>query len=153
MSPYRGEKRRIEMKRLAVWPVMTLAFILVAGVTLSHAQGTYKVPFKFQAGGKKFPAGDYTVMKAAEGQLMLRQEATGKEFPVPFTERIAQPKPPVVGPQLVFDEVGDFEPSYTEYITVYILSEVWLTGEDGFRVHTTKGAHQTKVVKGMSAKK
>ena len=141
------------MKHLAVWPVMTLAFILVAGVTLSHAQGTFKVPFKFQAGGKKLPAGDYTLMKAAEGQLTLRQESTGKEIPIPFTERIAQPKPPVAEPQLVFDEVGDFEPSYTEYFTVYILSEVWLAGEDGFRVHTTKGAHQTKVVKGVSAKK
>lgn len=141
------------MKRLIAWPVMTLAFILVAGVTLSHAQETFKIPFKFQAGGKKLPAGDYTVMKAAEGQLTLHQEATGKDIPVPFTERIAQPKPPVAEPQLVFDEVGDFEPSYTEYFTVYILSEVWFVGEDGFRVHTTKGAHQTKVVKGVSAKK
>jgi len=141
------------VKRLAVWPVMTLAFILVAGVTLSHAQATFKVPFKFQAGGKKLPAGDYTVMKAAEGQLTLHQEATGKDIPVPFTERIAQPKPPVAEPRLVFDEVGDFEPSYTEYFTVYILSDVWFSGEDGFRVHTTKGAHQTKVVKGVSAKK
>lgn len=141
------------MKRLTVWPVMTLAFILVAGVTLSHAQATFKIPFKFQAGGKKLPAGDYTVMKTAEGQLTLRQEATGKDIPVPFTERIAQPKPPVAEPRLVFDEVGDFEPSYTEYFTVYILSEVWLGGEDGFRVHTTKGAHQTKVVNGVSAKK
>jgi hypothetical protein len=141
------------MKRLAVWPVMTLALILVAGVTLSHAQATFKIPFKFQAGGKKLPAGDYTLMKAAEGQLTLRQEATGKDIPVPFTERIAQPKPPVAEPQFVFDEVGDFEPSYTEYITVYILSEVWLTGDDGFRVHATKGAHQSKVVKGASAKK
>jgi len=141
------------MKRLAVGPVLTLAFILVVGVSLTYAQATFKVPFKFQAGGKKLPAGDYTGTKTAEGQLTLRQEATGKEIPVPFTERIAQPKPPVAELRLVFDEVGDFEPSYTEYFTVYILSEVWFAGEDGFRVHTTKGAHQTKVVKGVSAKK
>ncbi len=141
------------MKRSAVRPVMTLVFLLVAGVTLGYSQATFKLPFKFQAGGKKLPAGDYTVMKAVEGQLTLRQDATGKEFPVPFTERLAQPNPPVAEPRLVFDEVGDFEPSYTEYFTVYILSEVWFAGENGFRVHTTKGAHQTKVVKGEAAKK
>ncbi|OGD19227.1 MAG: hypothetical protein A2Y70_07175 [Candidatus Aminicenantes bacterium RBG_13_64_14] len=141
------------MKRTAMAAIVTLVVLLVAGAASTFAQGTFKIPFKFQAGGKKLPAGDYTVMKAAEGQLTLRQEATGKEFPVTFTERLAQPKPPVAEPQLVFDEVGDFEPSYTEYFTVYILSEVWFAGEDGFRVHTTKGAHQTKVVKGVSAKK
>ncbi len=141
------------MKRTAMAAIVTLVVLLVAGAASTFAQGTFKIPFKFQAGGKKLPAGDYTVMKAAEGQLTLRQEATGKEFPVPFTERLAQPKPPVAEPRLVFDEVGDFEPSYTEYFTVYILSEVWLGGEDGFRVHTTKGAHQTKVVKGEAAKK
>ncbi len=141
------------MKRSVGLLVMMLVFILGAGVSLTYAQATFKIPFKFQAGGKKLPAGDYTVMKAAEGQLTLRQEATGKEFPVPFTERLAQPQPAVAGSRLVFDEVGDFEPSYTEYFTVYILSEVWLECEDGFRVHTTKGAHQTKVVNGVSAKK
>ena len=141
------------MKRTAMAAIVTLAVLLVAGAASTFAQATFKVPFKFQAGGKKLPAGDYSVMKAAEGQLMLRQESTGKEFPVPFTERLAQPKPPVAEPQLVFDEVGDFEPSYTEYFTVDILSEVWFAGEDGFRVHTTKGTHQTKVVKGVSAKK
>lgn len=141
------------MKHFVGLLVMTLALILVAGVSVTYAQGTFKIPFKFQAGGKKLPAGDYTVAKTAEGQLTLLQESTGKEFPVPFTERLAQPKPPHAEPQLVFDEVGDFEPSYTEYVTVYILSEVWFAGEEGFRVHTTKGAHQTKVVKAASAKK
>lgn len=141
------------MKRSRAMTIETLVFALLAGAALAQAQGTFKIPFKFQAGGKKLAAGEYTVAKTAEGQLTLRQESTGKEFPVPFTERLAPPKPPVAEPQLVFDEVGDFEPSYTEYFTVYILSEVWLAGEDGFRVHTTKGAHQTKVVKGVSAKK
>jgi hypothetical protein len=141
------------MKRLAVCPVLTLAFILVAGVALSHAQAAFKVPFPFQAGGKKLPAGDYAVMTTTEGGLALRQESTGKEIPVPFTERLAQPAPPIAEHQLVFDEVGDFAPSYTEYITVYILSEVWLAGEDGFRTHVTKGAHKTKTVNGEAAKK
>ena len=141
------------MKRFAVGAVVVLAFILAAGAPLAFAQATFKVPFEFQAGGKKLPAGDYTIARGGEGQLVLRQASTGKEFPVPFTERLAQPTPPVAEPQLVFDEVGNFEPSYTEYFTVYLLAEVWLAGEEGFLVHTTKGAHKNKIVKGQSATK
>ena len=140
------------MKRHVTRALAALAILLVAGATPVLAQASFKVPFPFQAGGKKLTAGDYTVLKTAEGQLTLRQEATGKEFPVPFTERLPQPTPALAEPQLVFDEVGDFAPSYTEYITVYILSEVWFPREEGFRTHTTKGAHNTKVVKAAGAK-
>ncbi len=135
------------MKRHAITALAVLAILLAVGATPVLAQASFKVPFPFQAGGKKLPAGDYTVLKAADGQVTLRQETTGNVIPIPFTERIAQPKPSLAEPQLVFDEVGDFAPSYTEYMTVYILSEVWLLREDGFRVHTTKGAHNTKVIK------
>jgi hypothetical protein len=141
------------MKRQATAAMAALAFLLAAGAALASAQTAFKVPFPLQAGGKKLAAGDYTVAKTADGQLMLRQEATGREIPVAVIERIAQPAPPLAVPQLVFDEVGDFAPSYTEYITVYILSEVWLAGEDGFLVHVTKGAHKTKTVTGEAAKK
>ena len=141
------------MKRFAVGAAVVLAFILAAGAPLALAQATFKVPFEFQAGGKKLPAGEYGVARNAEGQLVLSQASTGKEFPVPFTERLAQPAPPLAEPQLVFDEVGNFEPSYTEYFTVYLLAEVWLPGEEGFLVHTTKGAHKNKIIKGQSAAK
>ena len=92
-----------------------------------------------------------TRRSTSAGPLTLRHEATGKEVKVPFTERLPQPAPPLAEPQLVFDEVGDFAPSYTEYITVYILSEVWFLREEGFRTHTTKGAHRKKVVKAPGA--
>ncbi len=141
------------MKRFVGWGIMALSLLLVAGVAAAFAQADFKVPFPLQAGGKKLGAGDYVVVKTAEGGLILRQSSTGKETPIVVIERIARPVPPVAGPRLVFDEVGDFAPSYTEYMTVYVLSEVWLPGEDGFRVHTTKGAHQTKVVNGVSSKK
>ena len=140
------------MKRQAMATVVALAVLLGAGVASVFAQAEFKVPFPLQAGGKKLGAGDYAVVKTAEGGLTLRQVSTGKETPVAVIERIAQPVPPVAEPRLVFDEVGDFAPSYTEYITVYVLSEVWLPGEDGFRVHVTKGAHKTKVVNGAVAK-
>jgi hypothetical protein len=35
----------------------------------------------------------------------------------------------------------------------YLLAEVWLPGEEGFLVQTTKGAHQNQIVKGQKATK
>ncbi|MCX6577680.1 MAG: hypothetical protein NTV82_14970 [Candidatus Aminicenantes bacterium] len=141
------------MKRLIALAVGILVFAFIAGGTVAYAQGTFKIPFKFEAGGKKLPSGEYWVAQNGDGQLTLRQESTGKEFQIPFVKRLAQPTPPVEAPQLVFDMVGNFEPSYTEYMTDYVLAEVWLVGEEGFLVHTTKGAHQHKTIKGQIAKK
>lgn len=140
------------MKRRARTIVVALAAVLVVGAASVFAQTAFKMPFPFQAGGKKLAAGDYAVAKTADGGLVLKQASTGKEAPVAVLERIAPSVPPVAEPRLVFDEVGDFAPSYTEYITVYVLSEVWLPGEDGYRVHVTKGAHKTKTVTGAAAK-
>ncbi|OGD21495.1 MAG: hypothetical protein A2W03_12050 [Candidatus Aminicenantes bacterium RBG_16_63_16] len=141
------------MKRLTRLAVAAAGLALVVNVTAAHAQGTFKIPFEFKAGGKKLAAGQYSVAQKGDGQIVLRKEPGGAEIMVPFTERLAQPAPPVAEPQLVFDEVGDFAPSYTEYMTVYVLAEVWLPGEDGFLIHTTKGAHKNKIIKGQSATK
>jgi hypothetical protein len=140
------------MKRLAVWAVAAMVFVLVAGAAEAFAQGTFKIPFTFQAGGTSLPKGEYSVVQKDDGHITLRQEATGKEFQVPFTKRLAQPSPPLAEPQLIFDMVGNFAPSYTEYVTDYVLAEVWLQGADGFLVHTLKGAHKTQTVKGQKAK-
>jgi hypothetical protein len=145
--------KEAEMKRFAKCSVAILAFVLVAGISLAFAQTAFKIPFDFQAAGKKLPKGEYTVAMKGDGQVVLRQESTGKETPVPVLKKLEQPKPPLAEPQLVFDEVGTFELSYTEYFTVYILAEVWLPGQDGLEVHITKGAHKNQVVKGQSTKK
>ena len=134
------------MKRTGRLTVLILASVLVAGIASAYAQTAFKVPFDFQAGGKKLPKGDYTASLKGDGQVLLRQEATGKEILIPVLKKLDQPNPPAA-PQLVFDEVGDFAPSYTEYLTVYVLAEVWLPGQAGLEVHVTKGAHNQKVVK------
>jgi hypothetical protein len=141
------------MKRQAAATAVALVLILAAGVASAFAQAEFKVPFPITAGGKKLAAGEYAVLKGPDGGLVLRQGSTGKEIPLTVLERIAKPVPPVAGARLVFDEVGDFAPSYTEYITVFVLSEIWLPGEDGYRIHLTKGAHKTKEVPGEAAKK
>lgn len=141
------------MKRSVVLTAAALALVLMAGATAAYAQDTFKVSFKFEAGGKKFPPGEYRVAYKDEGQITLRQKSTGKETQVAYIQKLAQPTPPVEEPRLVFDVVGNFEPSYTEYFTVYVLAEVWLPGEGGFLVHTTKGAHQNQTIKGEPAQK
>ena len=141
------------MKRQAMATGIALALLLVGGVAWAYAQAAFKIPFDFQAGGKKLPKGEYTVAMKGDGQVVLRQESTGKEIPVPVLKKLEQPKPPLAAPRLVFDEVGDFAPSYTEYMTVYILAEVWLPGQDGLEVHVTKGAHKNQVVQGQITKK
>ena len=140
------------MKRSATATVGALALFFLAGAATASDQATFKVPFPIKAAGKSLAAGEYAVARTAEGGLVLRQASTGKEIPVAVIERIPRPEPPADGPRLIFDEVGDFAPSYTEYVTVYVLAEVWLPGEDGFRVHLTKGAHKTRAVTGEAAK-
>jgi len=141
------------MKRLVFLAIAFVALSFMVGSTLAFAQGTFKIPYKFQAGGKKFPAGEYWVAEKGEGQIALRKEPGGEEVLIPFLERLPQPETPLAEPQLVFDAVGNFEPSYTEYVTEYVLAEVWLPGERGFLIHTTKGAHQNQTIKGEKATK
>jgi hypothetical protein len=139
------------MKRLIIGAIAAL-FMLAAGATHAWAQDTFKIPFPFQAGDLKLPKGDYAIVPKDDSHITLRQESTGKEFQVPFMQRLKQPSTPHTDPQLVIDMVGNFAPSYTEYVTDYVLAEVWLHGTDGFLIHTMKGAHSTKVITGEKAK-
>jgi len=140
------------MKRLDFLAIVAFTLALMMGSTMAYAQGIFKIPFKFEAGGKKFSPGEYWVAQKGEKQITLQMGLNGEEVLIPFIQRLEQPKPPLQEPQLVFDVVGNFEPSYTEYVTDYLLAEVWLPGEDGFLIHTTKGAHQNQTIKGQKAK-
>jgi hypothetical protein len=141
------------MKRLIILAIAVVGFGFFVGSTLIYAQGIFTVPFKFKAGGKTYPAGEYSLVQKGEGQVALRKEPGDEEVLIPFTERLPQPETPIIEPQIVFDVVGNFEPSYTEYVTEYVLAELWLPGEEGFLIHTTKGAHQNKVIQGQKAPK
>jgi len=129
-----------------------MALVLLAGATQAFAQGSFKIPFTFQAGGTSLPKGEYAVVPKDDSHITLRQESTGKEFQVPFTKRLPQPSPALAEPKIVFDVVGNFAPSYTEYVTDYVLAEVWLQGKDGFLIHSMKGAHTTQTIKGEKSK-
>ena len=140
------------MRRLAIWAVAAMMMLLAAGAAEVTAQDKFTISFPFQAAGIKLPKGEYTIIPKDDKHLTLRQVSTDKEFQIPFTKRLPQPSPALAEPQLSFDMVGNFAPSYTEYITEYLLAEVWLPGAEGYLVHTTKGAHKTQIVKGQKAK-
>lgn len=137
------------MRQMTRVVIAAAVFALISGATTAYAQATFKIPFEFKAGGKKLPAGEYTVAVKPEGQIILKKEPGGSETALSSSQRLAQPAPPLIEPQLVFHEVGDFAPSYTEYMTVYVLAEVWFPEEDGYLIHTTKGAHKTKTITGQ----
>lgn len=141
------------MRGRIFWAGLVLALLFGDVPAVALAQATFEIPFKFKVEGKNWPAGEYEVKPGQEGQLLFRQLSTGKEILVPFLEKLTPPSPPVSEPRLVFDEVGDFAPSYTEYFTVYVLSEIWLSAADGFLVHVTKGAHNHKTISGVKLEK
>ena len=141
------------MKRLFILAALALAFTIFFGNSVAFSQATFKIPFKFEAEGKSFPPGNYWIAQKEEGKITLRREVGGEEVLIPFIEKLAQPTPLIEEPQLIFDMVGNFEPSYTEYVTDYLLAEVWLTGKDGFLVLTTERPEDRKSVKGVEAKK
>jgi hypothetical protein len=135
------------MKRMGIGHFVTAAFLLLAGAAAAYAQATFKIPFKFEAGGKKYPSGTYWVGIKDDGSVEIRQEAKGLDVTVPSIGTAPQPTPPVTGPQLLFDVVGNFAPSYSEYVTDYVLAEVWMPGRDGIVIKTLKGAHQHQIIK------
>lgn len=141
------------MKRKIPVVGLALAAALLAGAAGANAQSVFRIPFSFKVAGKSYPAGDYQAVLKEDGKPALRQEAKNLEIVLAFKERIAQPAPPLDAAQLVFDEVGNFELSYTEYNTEYLLAEVWLPGADGYLVLAMKGAHKHNVVKEQTAKK
>ena len=136
------------MKRLILLAALILVLELFLGSGFTYSQATFKIPFKFRVEGKSFPPGTYLIEQKEEGKIALRREAESEELMIPIIERMTAPAQPIEAPQIVFDMVGNFEPSYTEYITEYVLAEVWLTEEDGFLVLASERSEYHKDISG-----
>lgn len=134
--------------------------LIVAGGSVAYGQASFMITFDFIAGGKKLPAGAYLVVPKGSDQIGLKRMTDGAEVLVAYTQRLDPPaEQPLPGPRspaqphLVFDVVGNFEPSYTEYVTDYVLAELWMPGEQGYLIRAMKGAHQHKTVTGQKTAK
>jgi hypothetical protein len=141
------------MKRLIILVVLALVFQLFLESSVVFSKVTFKIPFKFEIEDQSFPSGNYLVEQKEKGKIFLQREAGGEEISIPIIKKLEQPDPPVPGPQLVFDMVANFEPSYTEYVTEYLIAEVWLNDKIGFLVLAGERSEYTQSVKGEEAKK
>jgi hypothetical protein len=136
------------MKRLIILVALAIVFIFLLGGNFAYTQDSFKIPFKFEIGGKSFPPGNYWIAHEEDGKITLRRETGDVEASIPIVKNLEQQDPPVEAPQLIFDMVANFEPSYTEYVTDYLLAEVWLTGKGGFLVLATERSEYNKSITG-----
>jgi biopolymer transport protein ExbD len=114
-------------------PVVVAAVLL--GVVLASAPAAAQavkvdIPFAFTVSEKSAPAGSYEVELQGSDAVVLRSTtAASTQFLLPVVTRLAPGSESKS--RLVFDRVG----------TVATLSEVWLSGRDGYLVGMTKAAH------------
>jgi hypothetical protein len=124
-------------------------FFIVACLVLAMATGfagadarqkdiTAKIGHPFTAGGKTLAAGSYQIVSRPTpgAGLIIRSKQGGESVQAPVITRLARTsdKEPTE-PKLVFDRVGD----------AYVLSEVWIPGEDGYLLAGTQEEHQHSV--------
>jgi hypothetical protein len=121
-------------RRLSIL-MASLAVALLVAPAVARAEDVLvvNVPFKFMAGDKAYDAGTYKVWANEE---MMTVALTPGQVILAKT-RLAEPDPPTPDGRLVFDKLGD----------TYILSEVWVPGQDGYLMHATKEPHTHHAVK------
>jgi hypothetical protein len=101
--------------------VVVAAIVLVGAVSAQAQASTVDIKFKFQANGKLFDAGTYSVDFGSNGNVMLTP-AKGAAVEIPRTKTLGGRN--VRKLELVFDRVG----------SLLFLSEVWVPGRGGCEV-------------------
>ena len=135
------------MTRRILLTVAASALVLIAGSRSAQAQSLsvadFKIPFDFVVHGKTYTAGQYSLSANMEGSVLTLQPlgAKGAGALLPVETRLGERKQ-VSEPELIFDKVGG---------KLY-LSELFVPGEDGYLVMSTKGTHTHESVKGAKKK-
>jgi hypothetical protein len=135
------------MKRATIVSVAILAVLAFAGST-AFAQtaaartAVVKVDFPFLVKGQEMPAGSYTFQIDNNEILVRAQGGPGQGAIMPVLTRLGRHDKDA-DPELVFDRVGG----------KYLLSEVWLPGEDGYLLLSTKEQHDHRVLGGSNPRK
>lgn len=123
--------RTLTTMSLCAWLAVTFAYAQLPSQRLN-------VPFKFTAGSKVLPAGQYELIHEAGPApwVQIRNAKDGSTIKLPIITRLARDtKSDTV--KLVFDKVGD----------EHFLSEVWMPDQDGLLVRSTKEQHQHEILK------
>lgn len=114
-------------------------FALLAGMSMYGQQPTInaKIGFSFTVEGKILPPGPYEFRRDAEAKVFRVQgEGTNGALANILTRLAGDMHTTPQDSHLVFDVVDG----------IYMLSEIWYPGEDGYLVLATKGKHEHKVV-------
>ena len=116
--------------------VTLLAVVCAYGQVAESLKAT--VPFQFTAEGKVYPAGEYKFLLDVKAPTTFTIQGPGNVGGVAMviTRLAAGIHTTPADAHLVFDKIGQ----------TYDLSEIWLPGEDGFLVHSTKEKHEHRIV-------
>jgi mono/diheme cytochrome c family protein len=104
-----------------------VVFAFGIGLTQGQAQGRkleIQVPHAFTVASKQMPAGKYTF--SVDKDLLLVQSDGNAAVRVMIVTRLSGPQAFMQGESLIFDKTSQGE----------ILSEVWLSGDQGVLVHS-----------------
>ncbi len=124
--------------------LLALGLVAVLAVTSGYGRQTTtsslkaQIDFPFTVEGKILPPGPYKFVRDTLSTV-FRVQGEGKNGVLaPILTRVAgEMRTTPQDACLVFDVVGD----------TYLLSEIWIPGEDGYLVLATKGQHMHKVIK------
>lgn len=120
--------------------MLTAGLFALLAVTAAFGQPSSlraTVDFPFSVDGKVLPAGTYDFMKNEEAGIFKVTDEGKNEAAAQIETRLAAgvrdtPKNALV----VFDKIGQN----------YVLSEIWIPGEDGFVLAVTKAKHEHKII-------
>ncbi len=118
--------------------LLGLSLLLAASVVYGQVP-TLKAPidFAFTVEGKVLPAGEYKISKTEDGNA-FRIQGEGKEgaLALIITRLGGDMREKKMNSYVIFDKIGE----------ISTLSEIWLPGDDGYLVSTTKEPHTHKTV-------
>ncbi|HMA54320.1 MAG TPA: hypothetical protein VKT17_07645 [Acidobacteriota bacterium] len=119
--------------------MLVVGLVVLFAAVSGYGQGIIKakIDFSFKVEGKVLPPGEYEFTRDAQATT-FRVQGQGKEgalAPI-LTRMAAEIHTTAQDSHLTFDVVGD----------TYLLSEIWIPGEDGYLIQMTKGPHTHKVI-------
>ncbi len=129
------------MKPKILLPISLVALLAVILGSVRAAEGCRaKIPFQFTVERTSLPAGEYDFVPSPDnGTIRVTTAGKGKSGAADalVVTRLAQGiHTTSQDAHIVFDKVGE----------IYILSELWFPGFDGYLVHSTKEKHEHKII-------
>jgi len=122
--------------------LVMVGFLSLLAVVSAFGQEELKleanIPFQFVVEGKVLPAGQYTFTRDAGVQKIITVSSPDKVralAPI-ITWMAGEMHTTPEDSHIVFDKLGD----------TYYLSEIWIPGEDGFLLHSTKEKHTHRTI-------